>query len=40
MAKAAFKKLKTFFTTKMESNLRKILLKRHVWTADLNGPEN
>jgi len=40
MAKAAFKKLNNFFTTKLKSNLRNILVKCHIWTADLKGAEN
>jgi hypothetical protein len=40
MEKAAFKKLKNFFTTKLNSNIRKILVKCHIWTADFNGAEN
>ena len=32
MEKAAFNEKKTLFASKMESNLRKKLVKRHVWS--------
>jgi hypothetical protein len=39
MAKAAFKKKKTLFTSKLDSNLRKKLVKCYIWSIALYGAE-
>jgi hypothetical protein len=39
MAKAAFNKKKTLFTSKLDSNLRKKLAKRYIWSIALYGAE-
>ena len=39
MAKAAFSKKKTLFTSKLDLNLRKILIKRYIWSMALYGTE-
>ena len=39
MAKAAFNKKKNLFTSKLELNLRKKLVKCYVWSMDLYGAE-
>jgi len=36
-AKAAFSKKKTFFTSKLDLNLRKKLVKCYIWSMALNG---
>ena len=40
MAKAAFHKNKTFFTSKLDSNLRKKLVKCYIWSTTLYGAGN
>jgi len=37
MAKAAFSKKKTFFTSKLDLNLRKKLIKCYIWSMALHG---
>ena len=39
MAKAAFNKKKTLFTSKLDLNLRKTLLKCYIWSMALYGAE-
>ena len=39
MAKAAFNKKKTLFTTKLDLNLRKKLIKCYIWSMALYGAE-
>jgi len=39
MAKAAFSKKKTLFTSKLELNLRKKLIKCYIWSMALYGAE-
>ena len=39
MAKAAFNKKKTLFTTKLDLNLRKKLVKCYIWSMALYGAE-
>ena len=39
MAKAAFNKKKNLFTSKLDSNLRKKLVKSYVWSMALYGAE-
>jgi hypothetical protein len=39
MEKAAFNKKKTLFTSKMELNLRKKLVKCYIWSMALYGAE-
>ena len=39
IAKAAFNKKKTLFTSKLDLNLRKKLVKCYVWSMDLYGAE-
>jgi hypothetical protein len=39
MAKAAFKKKRALFTSKMDLELRKKLVKRYIWSIDLYGAE-
>jgi hypothetical protein len=39
MAKAAFKKKKTLFTTKLDLDLRKKLVKCYIWSVALYGAE-
>ena len=39
MAKAAFNKKKTLFTSKLELNLRKKLVKHYVWSMAFYGAE-
>ena len=39
MAKAAFNKKKTLFTSKLGLNLRKKLVKRYIWSMALYGAE-
>ena len=39
MAKAAFKKKKTLFTSKLDLNLRKKLVKCYIWSMALYGVE-
>ena len=39
MAKAAFSKKKTLFTSKMDLNLRKKLIKCYIWSMALYGAE-
>jgi hypothetical protein len=39
MAKAAFNKKKTLFTSKLDLNLRKKLVKCHIWSIALYGAE-
>jgi hypothetical protein len=39
MAEAAFDKKKTLFTTKIDLNLRKILVKCYIWSIVLYGAE-
>jgi hypothetical protein len=39
MAKAAFNKRKTLFTSKMDLNLRKKLVKCYIWSISLYGAE-
>ena len=39
MAKAAFNKKKTLFTSKLNLNLRKKLVKCYIWSMDLYGAE-
>ena len=39
MAKAAFNKKKTLFTSKLDLNLRKKLLKCYIWSTALYGAE-
>ena len=39
MAKAAFSKKKTLFTSKLDLNLRKKLIKCYIWSMALYGPE-
>ena len=39
MAKAAFNKKKTLFTSKLDLNLRKKLVKCYIWSMALYGPE-
>jgi hypothetical protein len=39
MAKAAFNKKKTLFTSKLDLNLRKKLVKCYIWGMDLYGAE-
>ena len=39
MAKAAFRKKKTLFTSKMDLNLRKKLIKCYIWSMALYGAE-
>ena len=39
MAIAAFNKKKTFFTTKLDLNLRKNLVKCYIWSMALYGAE-
>jgi len=39
MAKTAFHEMKTLFTSKMDLNLRKKLVKYHVWGMSLHGAE-
>ena len=39
MAKAAFSKKKTFFTSKLDLNLRKKLIKFYIWSMALYGAE-
>jgi hypothetical protein len=39
MAKAAFNKKKNFFTSKLELNLRKKLVKCYIWSVALCGAE-
>ena len=39
MAKAAFSKKKTLFTSKLELNLRKTLIKCYIWSMALYGAE-
>jgi hypothetical protein len=39
MAKTAFKKKKNLFTSKLELNLRKKLVKCYIWSIDLYGAE-
>ena len=39
MAKAAFSKKKTLFTSKLELNLRKKLIKCYIWSIALYGTE-
>jgi len=39
MAKAAFNKKKTLFTSKLELNLRKKLVKCYIWSMALYGAE-
>ena len=40
MAKAAFNKKKTLFTSKLDVNLRKKLIKCYIWSMALYGVEN
>ena len=40
MAKAAFSKKKTLFTSKLDLNLRKKLIKCYIWGMALYGAEN
>ena len=40
MAKAAFNKMKTLFTSKQDLNLRKKLVKCYVWSTTLYGADN
>jgi hypothetical protein len=40
VAKNAFNKKKTLFTSKPYLNLRKKLVKNYIWTTDLYGAEN
>jgi hypothetical protein len=39
MAKAAFNKKKTLFTSKLDLNLRKNLIKCYIWSIALYGAE-
>ena len=39
MAKAAFSKKKTLFTSKLDLNLRKKLIKFYIWSVALYGAE-
>jgi len=39
MPKAAFNKKKTLFTSEMDLNLRKKLIKCHIWSMTLYGAE-
>jgi hypothetical protein len=39
MAKAAFSRRKTLFTSKLDLNLRKKLVKCYIWSMDLYGAE-
>jgi hypothetical protein len=39
MAKAAFNKKKTLFTSKLDLNLRKKLVKCYIWSVALHGAE-
>ena len=39
MAKAAFNKKKTLFTSKLDLNLKKKLVKCYIWSMDLYGAE-
>jgi hypothetical protein len=39
MAKAAFNKKKTLFTSKLDLNLRKNLVKCYIWSMDFYGAE-
>ena len=39
MAKAAFSKKKALFTSKLDLNLRKKLIKRYIWSMALYGAE-
>jgi len=39
MAKAAFNKKKTLFTSKLDLNLRKKLVKCHIWSMAFYGAE-
>ena len=39
MAKAAFKKKKTLFTSKLDLNLRKKIVKYYIWSMALYGAE-
>jgi len=40
MVKAAFSKKKTIFTSKLDLNLRKKLIKCYIWSMALHGAEN
>jgi len=40
IAKAAFDKKETLFTSKLDLNLRKTLIKCYIWSTELYGAEN